>query len=108
MDRRTRKLFVVGLLVVVALAVVVSQFASDQPDGLEFVAEREGLADSADDHLLGDAPLAEYGEGLTGNSALDTAIAGLVGVAATLGIGYGVFWLARRMRRQDSEAGSGG
>lgn len=108
MDQKTGKHFVVGSIVIVVLAVVVSQFASDEPDGLEYVAEREGFADTAGEHVLGDAPLAEYGEDLTGNRVLDTAIAGIVGVLVTLGLGYGVFWLARRVRSHDGEAESGG
>ncbi len=100
MDRTTRRLFLIGLLAAVFVAVVLSQFGSDEPDGLEYVAEQEGLVDTAEDHTLSDAPLAEYGEGLTGKSALDTAIAGFIGVLATLALGYGVFWIARRTNRR--------
>jgi len=96
MDRRNRIFFGVGLLVVVVFAVVVSQFASGNPDGLEYVAGEEGFLDTAEDHTLGDAPLAGYGENLTDNSAVNTAVAGLLGVLVTLGVGYGIFWLVRR------------
>jgi ABC-type Fe3+ transport system permease subunit len=96
MDRRSRIFYGVAFLVVIVFAVVVSQFASDNPDGLEYVAEQQGFSDSAQDHTLGDTPLADYGEGLTGNSALNTAIAGGAGVLVTLALGYGIFWLARR------------
>ena len=100
MDRRTRIFLAVGLLVAFVVAAGVSQLSSDDPDGLEFVAEQEGFADTADDHALEDAPLADYGQDLTGNSLLDTAIAGVAGVTVTLLIGLGVFWLARRTRRE--------
>jgi hypothetical protein len=96
MDRRSRVFFLVGLVVTVAVATVVSQFASSDPDGLEYVAEREGFADTARDHDLGDSALADYGEGLTGNPAFDTALAGVVGVLVTLGVGWVVFRLLRR------------
>lgn len=102
-DRRTRRLFLVGLLAALLLAGVVSQFASDEPDGLEYVAEQEGFADRAEEHDLADAPLADYGEGLTGSRGLDTAVAGLLGVLITLAVGWGVFWLARRTRRDHTE-----
>lgn len=95
-----RKIFIAGLVVTVLVAVVVAQFASSSPDGLEYVAENEGLA--AGDHELADTPLADYGEGLTDSDPLNTAIAGLVGVVATLGLGYGVFWLARKTNRDKS------
>jgi hypothetical protein len=96
MDRRTRGFLLVGFLVTVAVATVISQFASSEPDGLEYVAEQEGFADTARDHSLADSALADYGEGLTGTSAVDTAIAGLVGVLVTLGVGWAVFRLLRR------------
>jgi hypothetical protein len=63
---------------------------------LEFVAEQEGFIETAQDHDLADTPLADYGDGLTGNSALDTVIAGAVGVAVTATVGWGLFRLVRR------------
>ncbi len=103
MDRRSRIFYGVAFLVVIVFAVVLSQFASDNPDGLEYVAEQQGFIDTAEDHTLGDAPLADYGEGLTDNSTLNTAIAGAVGVLVTLALGYGIFWLARRRSPDHSE-----
>lgn len=91
MDRRTRTFYLVGVLVTVAIAVGVSQLASGDPDGLEYVAGEQGFADSAQEHDLAGTPLADYGDGLTGSRVLDTAIAGLVGVVVTLGIGWVVF-----------------
>jgi len=82
------KLFVLaGVLVALALAVFVSPLASDDPDGLEKVAE-EGFDDAADDHALEDSPVAGY----------DSPVAGVVGVVATFGIGVGVFALIRSRR----------
>jgi ABC-type Fe3+ transport system permease subunit len=105
-DPRTRRLFVIGLLVAVVVAVVAAQFASSDPDGLEYVAEQEGFAETAEDHTLADSPLADYGENLTNSSWVNTAFAGLLGTLATLGVGYGVFWLARRTRRNSTHPGS--
>jgi hypothetical protein len=103
MDRRTRRFFAVGLLVTLIVAVAISQVASSDPDGLEYVAEQEGFADAARDHDLGDTALADYGEGLTGNRVADTALAGLIGVLATLGVGWVVF---RLIRRRDEDPAS--
>lgn len=96
MDRRTWVLFAAGLLTALLVATVVSQFASDDPDGLEYVAEREGFAGDAEDHSLGDSPLADYGD----DGVVGKAVAGLAGVLVTLGLGYGVFWLVRRAGRR--------
>lgn len=96
MDRRTLGFLGAGLLVAIVVAVGVSQFASGNPDGLEYVAEQEGFLETADDHTFADAPLADYGENLTDNARVNTAVAGLAGVVVTLLLGYGIFWLARR------------
>lgn len=96
MDRRTLSFLAVGLLVALLFAVGVSQLASDEPDGLEYVAEQQGFSDTAADHALGETPLADYGDNLGSNSTLNTAIAGVVGVLATLVLGTGLFWIARR------------
>ncbi|RPI22617.1 MAG: hypothetical protein EHM57_05055 [Actinobacteria bacterium] len=83
--------FLAGLAVTVTVAVVLSQFASGDPDGLEYVAEQEGFIGQAEEHPLADGPLADYG----GDDRMNLAVAGLVGVAVTLGLGYAVFRLAR-------------
>ncbi len=89
--KRGLAIFALGLLVSLLIAVVFSQFASSQPDGLEYVAGEQGFVDAAKDHALSDLPLAEYG----GDDSGKLMLAGLVGTLATLGLGYGVFWLAR-------------
>jgi len=96
MDRSLRNFVLVGLVVSTLIAVGVSQFASDDPDGLEYIAEQEGFVETAHDHDLADAPLADYGDGLTGNSTLDTVIAGAIGVGVTALVGWGLFRLVRR------------
>ena len=103
-----RKLFAVGLIVALFVAVVVAQFASSSPDGLEYVAEQEGFAETAADHDLATTPLADYGEGLTGNDGWNTAIAGLFGTLVTLAVGYGVFWFARRTGTDDPDSHAAG
>jgi hypothetical protein len=92
----TRRIFLIGLLVTLVVAVIVSQFASSSPDGLEHVADQQGFAANATDHDLSDSPLADYGDNLTGNSGVNTAVAGAAGVLITLALGYGVFWLVAR------------
>jgi hypothetical protein len=105
-DPGTRRLFVVGLIVAIGVAVIAAQFASSEPDGLEYVAEQEGFAETAEDHTLADTPLADYGENLTESSWVNTAVAGLLGVLLTLALGYALFWLARRTNRNDPTPGT--
>lgn len=99
---KSRTFFIIGILVAVALAVVVSQFASSDPDGLEYGAEQEGFSDTATEGATSDSPLADYG----GDDPWSKGVAGLAGVAATLAIGYAVFWLARRTGGVDQTQGS--
>ena len=85
-------LAVVAVVVIAITGVVLSQFASSDPDGLEFVAEEEGFSDTAEDHTLGDAPLTDYGENLDQDPAVSTAVAALVRLVATAALTNGQFW----------------
>jgi hypothetical protein len=103
--RSNLRLFLVsGLLVAIGLAMLVSGFASSAPDGLNKVAEDHGFAANAKEHLFENGPLAGYAVKGVGNDRLGTAIAGLIGVLVTFGIGLGLFALLRAMR---SGTGSG-
>ncbi len=97
MNRRNGFLLA-GLLVALLLAGVVSGFASSDPDGLERVAEDKGFAETAEDHALGDGPLADYGVSGVENERLSTGLAGVLGVGITFAFGLGLFALVRRSR----------
>ena len=78
------------------LAGVVSTFASRSPDGLERVAEDQGIARTAQAHPLGDGPLADYGVESVDNGVLSTGLAGVVGVLVVLALTAGVAYAVRR------------
>lgn len=91
--------FAIGaVLVAFVLAIVVSQFAADAPDGLERVAEDEGFADSADDHTLADSIFADYATQGLDNEELSLAVAGSTGVVLSLAVGWGLASAQRRVR----------
>lgn len=90
-----------GLAVAVALAVLVAPRASSAPDGLERVAIDEGFAEGAGDHALADAPTADYGISGLDHDALATGLAGLLGIAVTFGVAWGVLTLVRRGQRAE-------
>jgi hypothetical protein len=93
------KLFVIaGLLVAVALALLVSPFASSKPDGLERVAREEGFSGTARDHALDKGPVADYSVTGIQDERVATGLAGLVGVLATFGLGLGAFAGLRALR----------
>ncbi len=92
----TRVVLVVGLLVALLLAGVVSVYASGAPDGLERVAEDTGFADKADEHPAAEGPFADYELGGGGG----TGVAGVVGVVVVLALATGGAYALRR-RGQD-------
>ncbi|WOP19025.1 energy-coupling factor ABC transporter permease [Raineyella sp. LH-20] len=88
-----------GLLLAAAAAVVIagglSLMASTSPDGLEHVAAALGFASSATSPVV-HSSLADYG--IAGLGAVGTSLAGVAGVALTLGLGLLVTGLVRRGR----------
>lgn len=93
-----RRFYVVAALVCLLIAGVVSLLASSQPDGLERVAQDTGFADTARDSATSDSPLADYQVAVSdaGPSPVGTAAAGVVGVAITAAVAFGVFALVAR------------
>ncbi|WP_299448039.1 PDGLE domain-containing protein [uncultured Phycicoccus sp.] len=95
----TRRLVVVGGLVSLLVAGVLSVFASASPDGLEHVAGTLGFADTARDSAAAGSPLADYGVGGISNGALSGGLAGVLGVLATAVVMAGLVLLLRRLGR---------
>jgi cobalt/nickel transport system permease protein len=91
-DRAPLRVFVIAsVLVTMLLATVVSQFAVDDPDGLEAVAEDTGFISSGQEHGLTDSIFADYATTGINNEGLSLAIAGAAGTIITLAVGYGLF-----------------
>jgi cobalt/nickel transport system permease protein len=88
-----------GVLVAALFAMVVSQFAASDPDGLEKVALDKGFIDRAQDHSFADSVFADYATRGIDNEELSLAIAGITGVALTLIVGTGLVVAARQLRR---------
>ncbi len=98
MRRNIIGLVVVGLVVAVALATFASPFASSSPDGLEKVAADKALDTDVEAHALAGGPLADYGVEGVDNARVSTGLAGLIGVAVTFAVGFGVFAVIKRAR----------
>lgn len=108
--RRRRMFWVVFAAATLLIAGVVSYFASSSPDGLDATTLRgcevietaagerltgDCIAQEAGEHHLADSPLADYAlGGRVGTSGL----AGLIGVAVTVVVAGGGFWLIARTR----------
>ncbi|MBC7247951.1 MAG: PDGLE domain-containing protein [Actinobacteria bacterium] len=109
MEARRKGLYVfilAGLAVAVALALLVSPWASSSPDGLEKVAEDKGFLEKAEETepAWESAPIPDYampgltreavdeetGEVVEEPTKLATALAGLVGTVAIFLIAWGL------------------
>lgn len=99
--RGTRRFVLAGLAVALVVAVGVAQFAVDDPDGLERVAEDTGFAEAERDHRFGDSVFADYATSGVASEPVSLAIAGAAGTLLTLAIGGGLFLALRDRRRAD-------
>jgi cobalt/nickel transport protein len=107
-DRKRTLLFFAGFaLVALVLAGVVSYFADSNPDGLDAATQQgcdvvgeeltgDCIARGAEEHGLVGSPLADYA---VGGDDRFTGVAGVLGVVATLAVGFGVFFLLRKRSR---------
>jgi cobalt/nickel transport system permease protein len=96
--RNVLSLVTAGLVVAFLLATLASPFASSSPDGLEKVAADKALDTKVENHALAGGPLADYGVEGVGNQRVSTGLAGLIGVAVTFTVGFGVFAVIKRVR----------
>ncbi|MFC5747003.1 PDGLE domain-containing protein [Actinomadura rugatobispora] len=92
----TKRFFAAALLVTLVLAGIVSYYASSHPDGLEKVAGDKGISAEEKDHALKDSPLGDYGVKGIDDARLSGGLSGVIGVAAVLAVGGGLFWVLRR------------
>lgn len=97
--RGRRTFWVLGVLLALLVAGVASYYASAMPDGLEYVAEKTGFADTAEDSATADSPFADYGTEGVGSDRLSVGIAGVVGCLLVLGLMSAIAYLVRRRRR---------
>lgn len=95
-------LIVVGFAVSLAVAGGLSYYASSDPDGFEKSAGEIGFLDTAKESPLKDSPLAEYGVAGVENERISGGLAGVIGVASTAAISFGIFYGLRRFNKSKS------
>jgi cobalt/nickel transport system permease protein/cobalt/nickel transport protein len=100
----TRRLVVIGVLVSLFLAGVVSFYASKHPDGLVSVAGDKGFLHSAGAHPTDDSPFAGYATRGVDDARLSGGIAGVVGATVVFLLAGGLFLVVRR-RDRDKDGG---
>jgi cobalt/nickel transport protein len=95
-------LIILGFAASLVIAGGISYYASSQPDGFEKAAGEIGFLDTAEESPLKDSPLAEYGVAGVENERLSGALAGVIGVGATAGISFVIFYGLRRFNKSNS------
>jgi len=91
----TRTLLLVGLLVALVLAGLVSHYASASPDGLNRVAGDLGFASTEQAPGTDGGPLAGYEVAGLGHDRLSGGLAGVIGCLLVLGLSSLLFLLRR-------------
>lgn len=91
----TRLFVMAGVLIALGLALFVSPWASEDPDGLNRVAIDKGFDDTERRHSLEDSPVAGYSVRGVDEEPLGKAVSGVIGVLVTFGVGLGLFALLR-------------
>ena len=104
----TRRLVVVGILVSLFLAGVVSFYASTHPDGLAFVAGERGFLHSAGAHASDGSPFAGYSTRGVENARLSRGLAGVVGATLVFVLAGGLFLVVRRRENSDAVGDTAG
>ncbi|MBC7253134.1 MAG: PDGLE domain-containing protein [Actinobacteria bacterium] len=121
MEARNKGIYVfilAGLLVSVALALLVSPWASSAPDGLEKVAEDKGFLEKAEetDPAWESAPIPDYAvPGLTRETVDEetgevveeptkpaTALAGFIGTVAIFLIAWGLALVLKKKKPEEA------
>jgi cobalt/nickel transport protein len=115
---KTKRFWIISVIVTLVLAGFVSLFASASPDGLESVLltgcdttdggvvneQSTGgtcVLQATGEHEIGGA-FADYGISFLDNEILGASLAGILGVVLTLAVATGFFWLLARGKKRES------
>ena len=93
--KKNNTFVLIGIVVSLFFAGIISNFASGSPDGLEKVAEDTGFIETAQDSAVATSPLADYGVSVVENEFLSTGLSGVIGVAVTALVAFGLFKLLK-------------
>jgi cobalt/nickel transport protein len=94
-----KKEVIIGLLIALFLAFVLSPFASPWPDGLEKVAEDKGFLDKGEVEPVLVSPIPDYSWPGVKSERMATSMAGVAGTLIVFGAAFG---LAALLKRRES------
>jgi cobalt/nickel transport protein len=85
-----------GVAAALLLAIFISPFASQSPDGLERVAEDKGFLEKGEGQPVMNAPVPDYIMPGVKNESVATSLAGVLGVVVVFAVGYGAGSLLKK------------
>jgi cobalt/nickel transport protein len=91
-----RRDIIIGVVIALFLAGIISMFASSWPDGLEKVAENKGFLEKGEVEPTVKSPVPDYAMPGLKNEKLATSIAGIAGTLLVFGLSYGLAILLKR------------
>jgi len=94
-----KKTVLIVLLAALAVAVLLSPFASSSPDGLERVAEDLGFIEKGEESMI-KSPIPDYTFPGIKSEKVATALAGAVGTLLTFGAVYALGRAATRKKKE--------
>ena len=92
MDKKTKYLLIIGIVVCLIIAVLSPFIASGDPDGLEKSAEDASVPDGVESALV-NAPMPDY---TIGDSSIGEIAALVIGIFITLILGWAVAYVVRK------------
>ena len=92
MDKKTKYLLIIGIVVCLIIAVLSPFIASGDPDGLEKSAEDASVPDGVETSLV-NAPMPDY---TIGDSSIGEIAALVIGIFITLILGWAVAYVVRK------------
>jgi cobalt/nickel transport protein len=93
-----KKDILVGLMIALSVALLISPFASSFPDGLERIAQDHGFTDKGEGPPVFPSPVPDYAIPGLKSRELATSIGGFLGTLAIFGIAYGVAAFIKRRK----------
>jgi cobalt/nickel transport protein len=93
-----RKDIIIGLIVALFLAGLISIFASSSPDGLEKVAENLGFLEKGEGTPVVKSPVPNYAMPGVKNEKIATSVGGILGTLFVFGFGYGLAFIIKRRK----------
>ena len=92
------KFVIVGLVISWVLAVFLSPFASQLPDGLEKVADNLGFIHKGRETQLIRGPVADYTMSGVASETISTSLAGIAGVIITFTVTFTLGMLLKKKK----------